>query len=165
MKRLLILLFITFLFIPMFLANGFIVQAKEVDNSISITQIEDRYTTISSPPVCTWSAENHVTTYELIKPFCGTGSSIWAGIRSRAVYTGSTGKVKNYNASGGSNAAIREFNKMPGTRSTKAGGVLIKTHSGKAVTYYPRSKSTDTPTLQYPTNKGPEKLEKIRYYD
>src|SRR5690625_501754 len=117
MKRLLFLLIAVCLLIPISLTNSSIVQAQEIKESISVTQMGEMNNTISSPPVCDWSAENHSTTYELIKPHCGPGGIVWAGIRSRATHTNSTKSVHNYRATGGNNAALSEFNKMPGTRS------------------------------------------------
>ena len=68
MKRLLFLLIAVCLLIPTSLTNSSIVQAQEIKESISVTQMGEMNNTISSPPVCDWSAENHSTTYELIKP-------------------------------------------------------------------------------------------------
>lgn len=53
---------------------------------------------------------------------------------------------------------------MPGTRRYASGGAYVKEHGGKTVTLYPKARSTQTPTLQYPANDGLRRYDKIRYY-
>jgi len=95
---------------------------------------------------------------------CSYSGMIWAGILRNASLTNRTTQVNNYNKSGGNNQALTDFNKMPGTARTFDDGAKIKTYEGKTVTYYPKSTSTSTPTLQYPASSGTTQLwDKVRY--
>jgi len=53
---------------------------------------------------------------------------------------------------------------MPGNRRSVGGGVYVREHQGKTVTFYPKSHSTGEPTLRYPASDGKRESDKIRYY-
>ncbi|MCJ7842690.1 hypothetical protein MUB24_17650 [Lederbergia sp. NSJ-179] len=86
-----------------------------------------------------------------------SGSQVWSFIRSTATFTNSTGKVNNYNNTGGYSRASEHFNKMPGKTTVKTNGTKIKTSSGKTVTLY-KSTSTKQWSLSYPNGSMTDKI-------
>ncbi|WP_243299732.1 hypothetical protein [Bacillus litorisediminis] len=104
-----------------------------------------------------------------ISIMCGAAAQTrWNEIKATATPSPKQGTtVNSYDKTGGSTAALRDFNSMPGTAQTRDGGVLIKQYSdtGTTLTYYPKSTTTSTPTLQFPASDGIKVWDKIRYYE
>lgn len=93
----------------------------------------------------------------------GLPRQIWTSITSSAKRTPQeSGRVNNYTKKGGVDQALADFTRMPGPYQIAAGGVRLKHYSGGTLAYYPKSTSTKTPTLSFPsTKKGV--TDKVRY--
>ncbi|MDH5161494.1 hypothetical protein [Heyndrickxia oleronia] len=89
-----------------------------------------------------------------------SGAQTWGAIRSTAKFTNSTGRVNNYDNTGGYSRALEHFNQMPGKTEVKSNGTKTKTSEGKTVALY-RSTTTDQWSLSYPNGSM---TDKIRYY-
>lgn len=109
------------------------------------------------------SIEPQLLSDDLVTIQCSGGSIAWAGILRTATLTNTTKDVRNFRKVGGNNGALSDFNKMPGNPVNRPEGVKTKTHEGKTVTYYPVSKSTAEPTLQYPAISGTQTWDKVRF--
>ncbi|WP_251648539.1 hypothetical protein [Niallia sp. MER 6] len=133
-------------------------------------------TVTAAPPVCgiksTESTEIQLTPIigssisnddSNVSIMCSSGSYTWSSIKSSARLTNKqSASVNNYVKSGGKSKALSDFARMPGTSRSGGGEVLIKTFEGKTLTYYPKSTSTEKPTLRYPASNG-KSWDKIRY--
>lgn len=94
----------------------------------------------------------------------GIARQTWNSIKSSAIKTTQTSpRVNNYNKTGGTNQALYDFNRMPGPYQLAGDGVRLKRYSGGTLTYYPKSTSTSTPTLSFPSTISGV-TDKIRYY-
>lgn len=93
---------------------------------------------------------------------CAGGPQIWGGIRSSAKPVRAKGNIYQFEKSGGSSAARKDFQKMPGKEQSVGSGAYIKTDGGKTVTYYNARSEGYGWTLRYPYLSN-SKVDKIRY--
>ena len=122
---------------------------------------------LASPPVCGIKSTevNGIsdTRYHIddITIQCNP-TQIWGSIKSTARLTNDTGRVYNYEKSGGIRQRNADFDRMPGKpQSTGDSGVILKKYNGKTVTSY--TSKDNYPSLRYPTPNNSNYTDKVRY--